>query len=144
MTEYFEKTVTRIGESNKSVEAWAKGEETWGLKNSLFICKNGKVTQYCDGAEAENFHDNVKQLNQNTFNGICEAFFKAVEKKNLAGMHTGLAIFNEMDEFNLGNDSMKRRLMRIRKSTEAEAYKFKEEGLKDFIYYGGKTYVLDR
>jgi len=30
MKQYFEETVTRIGESLNTVKAWAKGEEKWG------------------------------------------------------------------------------------------------------------------
>ena len=141
MKQYFEETVTRIGESLNTVEAWAKGEERWGLKNSIFLCQNGAVTQYCNGEEAEAFHKMVTNLTKKEFDKICEEFFKAIDNKDLSKMHEALTIFDEMDNYNLGDTDMKRRLMRIRKSTQDIAYQFGEkEGIKDFILYGGKIY----
>lgn len=81
MTKYFEKTVTRIGENLKSVKAWAKGEEKIGLKNSLFICENGVLTQYVDADEGEKFHEFVKSLSEEKFNEICDEFFEALRIK---------------------------------------------------------------
>ncbi len=140
MKQYFEETVTRIGESLNTVKAWAKGEERWGLKNSIFFCSDGVVTQYCNGEEAEVFHKIVTNLTKKEFDKICEEFFEAIKKKDLAKMHEALAIFDEMDNYNLGNIDMKRRLIRIRKSTQDISYQFDEKGIKDFILYRGKTY----
>jgi len=66
---------------------------------------------------------------------------QAIEDKDLAKMHKGLAIFNEMDEYNFGNETMKRRLLRLRKSTESESYKFKQSGVTNFICYKGEIYT---
>ncbi len=55
-------------------------------------------------------------------------------------MHIGLAIFNELDEYDLGSPHIKRRLLRVRESTENEAYKFNLGGSKDFIVYKCKLY----
>ena len=140
MTEYFEKSVTRLGMNSESAMAWAKGEAKLGLNNSLFICRNGKLIQYVDSEEGLVFHEDVEKITDDKFNLICEDFFKAVKDKDLETMHIGLAIFNELDEYNLGSPHIKRRLLRVRESTENEAYTFKLGGSKDFIIYKCKLY----
>lgn len=140
MKQYYEETATRIGESLNTVKAWAKGEERLGLKNSIFVCQKGVVTQYCNGEEAEAFHKMVTNLTKKEFDKICEEFFDAIKDKDLAKMHEALAIFDEMDNYNLGDADMKRRLMRIRKSTQDIAYKFEGDEIKDFILYRGKVF----
>ena len=143
MKQYYEETVTRIGESLNTVKVWAKGEERWGLEKSIFVCENGVVTQYCNGEEAEAFHKMVTDLNEKEFDKICEDFFEAIGNKDLVKMHEALAIFDEMDNYNIGKVDMKRRLMRIRKSTQDIPYKIKfgeKKGIKNFILYKGKVY----
>ena len=140
MTKSFEKGVTRLGESDKSVMCWAKGEASMGLQNSLFVCAKGAVTQYFDTEEGEKFYEYVKNMSNENFNKICEEFFDAIENRDLEKMHKALAVFNEMDEYGLGSSYQKRRLLRIRETTESKAYEFKGEGLKDFIIYKGKVW----
>lgn len=141
MTKYFERVCTRLGESSENVKSWAEGESKLGLNNSLFICEQGNVTQYVDSEEGEAFNNMVSQLTKDEFNNICDEFFQAIEDKDLAKMHKGLAIFNEMDNYNFGDETMKRRLLRLRKSTESESYKFKQSGETDFICYKGEIYT---
>ncbi len=137
----YEQTCTRLGETLNNILDWARGEKEVGIKDSLFICENGTVEQYVESSEGEKFHEFVKNLSESEFNQICDEFFKAIEERNLSKMHKALAIFDEMDNYSLGTEPMKRRLLRIRKSTESKSYEFGEgEGIKDFILYKGKVY----
>ncbi len=144
MSEYFERTVSRMGMTDSGAMAWAKGEARLGLKNSLFICTNGNMTQYVDPEEGEKFHKYIKDLTDEEFDKICEEFFEAIENKNLEDMHVGLAVFSELDEYDLGSNYIRRRLLRVRKSTENEAYNFKLDGGKTFIIYKGEIYSLEK
>ena len=141
MTKYFERACTRIGKNSNSVMSWSKGEEPLGLKNSFFICENGTVTQYVDCEEAEKFHEYIKNLSEEEFNKICNEFFEAIENEDLSKMHEALAVFDEMDNYNLGTEDMKKRLLRVRKSTESASYEIVEESeVKNFIIYKGEIY----
>ncbi len=142
MKKYLEETTNRMGVNSGNIMAWAKGEARLGLNNSLFVCVNGNVTQYVDSREGEIFYEIIKNMSDEKFNLICEEFFNAVEKKDLETMHIGLAIFNELDEYNLGSETIKRRLLRIRISTEKEAYNIKTKGETNFIIYKCKLYPL--
>ncbi len=141
MTKYFEKTVTRMNENLNNTLAWMKGEKELGLKNSLFICEDGVLTQYVDSEEGEKFHEMVKNLTEEEFDEICDNFFIAIENKNLANMHKALAIFDELDNYpKLVKENMLRRLRRIRELTHTEAYKFAGNGEKNFIIYKGEIW----
>ena len=122
MTKYYEKVCTRPYQK-EWLEAWAKAEADMGLKNSFFLIENGMVTQFVDGDEAEEFHKHVKSLTEDEFNVICDNFFTAIKKKDKVGMFGALTIFDEMDNYNLGTDDMKRRLKRVRESTHEVSYK---------------------
>ena len=122
MTKYYEKVCTRQY-SKEWLDAWAKAEASLGLNNSFFLIENGMVRQYVDSDEAEVFHEFVKNLTEDDFNIICEDFFKAIEDKDKVAMFKALTIFDEMDNYNLGSDDMKRRLMRLRKETHEVSYK---------------------
>ena len=139
----YEETTTRLGMTSEGAMAWAKGEALLGLNNSLFICEKGKLIQYVDSEEGKIFYEYVIELADEEFNIICEDFFKALHEKDLEKMHKGLAIFNELDEYNLGSPHIKRRLMRIRESTENEAYDIKTYGKKNFIIHKCKLYSLE-
>jgi len=142
MTEWFEKVCTRLNMSDKDTIKWSKGEYYLGLNNSLFICEDGEMTQYVDGDEAQEFHEWVCRLTEDDFNEICDNFFKALEKKDLESMHMGLAVFDELDNYpDIGTLEMRRRLKRIRETTDEESYKLHEEGLKDFIIFKNKLYI---
>lgn len=80
------------------------------------------VTQYVDGEEAKEFHNMVKNMPEEIFNSYCDNFFVAIKRKDKVAMFRALAIFDEMDAHNLGTDSMKRRLKRVRESTHEVAY----------------------
>lgn len=125
MSKFYEETCTRMY-SLDLVKAWTKGEENLGLKNSLFLMKNGVITQFVDCDEGEAFHETLKQnlKNDKYFNEICESFFEAISNKDKVKMFECLAIFNEIDNYpEIANDDILRRLRRVRKTTEGEMYK---------------------
>ena len=144
MTKYFEKCVTRMGLTDRDVRAWSIGEGKLGLTNSLFICENGVVTQYCDGEEGEKFHDFIKNLTEEEFDKICEEFFEAIEIRDSSKIHVALAVFDEMDNYpEIVNQNMFMRLKRVREATQQEIYKLGESGnVKNFIFYKGQIYKL--
>ncbi len=137
----YEQTCTRIGETSDTIKAWAKGEGEVGIKDSLFICENGRVEQYVESSEGKKFNDFVKNLSEEKFNNICDEFFVAIRNKDLVRMHKALAVFDEMDNYEFGTDSMKRRLLRIRSVTESKSYEIEAKGSKNFIIYKGKEYL---
>lgn len=122
MNKYFERSVTRPYQK-ELLNAWATAEAKFGLKNSFFLIKDGMVTQYVNSDEAESFHEFVEKITEDEFNIICEDFFQAIEKKDKIGMFKALTIFDEMDNYSLGTENMKRRLMRVRESTHEVSYK---------------------
>ena len=147
-TEYFENTCTRLGEDSESVMAWADGEKQIGLDGSLFICNNGTVTQFVDLKEGETFHDYVLSLSNDSFNELCEKFFKTIKEdigdyEKLSNLHVILAVFDEIDNYSdKFSEDILRRLKRVRESTESLPYKLKEKkGNKDFIIYKNKLYL---
>ena len=148
MTEYFENTCTRLGEDSDSIMAWADGERKIGLNNSLFICNNGTVTQFVDLKEGEKFHDYVLSMSDESFNELCESFFKTIAEdiddfEKLSNLHVILAVFDEMDNYGekISEDKL-RRLKRVRESTESLPYKLKtKDGHKDFIIFKNKLYL---
>ncbi len=123
MTKYFERSVTRQY-AREWLSAWATAEASLGLNNSFFLIKDGMVTQYVDSDEAEVFHEFVKGLTEEEFNEICNNFFKAIDNKDKIEMFKALTIFDEMDNYSLGNETMKRRLMRVRESTHEISYTY--------------------
>ncbi len=122
MTKYFERSVTRQY-AKEWMSAWVTAEASLGLNNSFFLIKDGMVTQYVDSDESEKFHKFVENLTEEEFNKICDDFFEAIEKKDKVEMFKALTIFDEMDNYSLGNENMKRRLMRVRESTHEISYK---------------------
>ncbi len=122
MTKFYERIVTR-NYKKEILRAWAEAEEKLGMKNSLFVTENGITTQYMDSDEGDAFHEKVKSLTEEEFDKICVHFFKAIEEKDKVGMFIALAYFDEMDNYDLGNSNMKRRLMRVRKPTHEIIYK---------------------
>ena len=144
MEKSFEYVTTRLNMTLGGALAWCKGEELLGLKNSLFICENGKLSQYVNEEEGDKFYNMVKNLTEDKFNKICDEFVESVEKKDLIMMHKGLAIFDELDNFPelVATNDVLIRLKRIRKATHEEAYKIKtKDNRKDFIIFKGKIYV---
>lgn len=137
----FEHCVTRMNENLDSVKSWAKGEMRLGL-NGLFICENGTVEEYVKEKEGRDFHEFVKNLTSEEFEDICRIYFEGLEKKDLAMIHSALAVFDEMDQYDLGTYDMKRRLLRIRHATQNQPYEIKtKSNVKNFIIYRGKAYL---
>ena len=118
----YEKTVTRK-HHKEWLEAWIKAEASLGLKNSFFLIEDGMVTQFVDSDEAKKFYEYVKNMSEEVFENICDDFFKAIEEKDKYQMFKALTIFDEMDNYDLGTESMKRRLKRVRESTHEISYK---------------------
>ena len=127
MTSIFEKGVERFYPLDL-LDHWVQAEENLGLKNSMFIINKGKITQYYNVEEGERFYLwVVDSLQTETwFDCICEKFFKAIKEENKTKIFETLAIFNEIDEHDLGNDDVKRRLLRVRESTHDIIYKLGE------------------
>ena len=147
-TEYFENTCTRLGEDSESVMAWADGEKQIGLDSSLFLCSNGTVTQFVDLNEGEKFHDYVLSLSNDSFNELCEKFFKTIKEdignyEKLSNLHVILAVFDEIDNYREKfSEDILRRLKRVRESTESLPYKLKtKNGHKNFIIFENKLYL---
>ena len=124
MTKYYERSVTRQ-HKKEWLDAWARAEASLGLKNSFFLINNGMCTQYVDSDEGEKFHEFVKNLTEDEFNEICDNFFEAIKGEDKIEMFKALTIFDEMDNYSLGNENMKRRLLRVRISTHEISYKLK-------------------
>lgn len=124
MTQYYEKSVTRQYQK-EWMDAWVEAEASLGLKNSFFLIEDGMVTQYVDGEEAEAFHKMVKNMKDYEFDILCNNFEKEIKKKkpDKVKMFKALTIFDEMDNYDLGNDLMKARLKEVRESTHEIPYK---------------------
>ena len=142
----YEEATTRYDESLGSVLAWARGEEEVGLKKSLFICDNGKLTLFIDKQEGEEFYESVKLLTEDELHSIFDEFLESTENKNLQRMHKGLAIFDLLDNYpELASTSVFLRLKRIRESTHEEAYNIEtQDKRKNFIIHKGNIYLLER
>lgn len=121
MTKYYERSVTRQY-AKEWMHPWATAEASLGLMNSFFLIDHGMVTQYVDSDEAEKFHKYVKNITEKEFNEICDNYFEAINKKDKVGQFKALTIFDEMDNYSIGTEGMKRRLMRVRTSTHELAY----------------------
>ena len=145
MVKYFEKCTTRMNKNLATVKAWAKGQEKVGLVDHIFICQNGKVVEYLDSEQGEEFHNRVKGMTEEDFDNVCTGFFQALEEKNLENMYPGLVVFDELDNFpELGTKEMRIRLGRIRESTHEKSYQLEiKDPIKDFILHCGSTYLLE-
>lgn len=161
----YKKDVTRICPLF-SVKIWYEGEskelEKWvgaGFFNHIFVSKNGVVTLYYDVEECNKFYELLeKVLDEDFFNELCDCFCELIEQKdsvnsneeifNLAvKIWPALTIFDEISKDpEWGNDSILRRLMRVRISTESFAYELEDkanvdDSLKDYIFFQGKVYL---
>lgn len=121
------KGVTRMNENyNKNVMAWVEAEKKLGLTKSIFILqKNGNLTQYYDYDEGEIFHNNVIKMlkRKGEFNELCELYLDSLKRKNFVEIFIALTVFNEIDEYQLGDFSIQKKLLRIREETHEEIYK---------------------
>ena len=98
-----------------------------------------------------------EKLTEELFNELCDYFFELIgqadnlnTKEEIFNISVKLwpayTIFDELSKYpEFGNDSMVRRLIRIRTTTESFSYelesKIKTEGPKDYIFYKGELYL---
>ncbi|MFB6246053.1 MAG: hypothetical protein ABEI74_00465 [Candidatus Pacearchaeota archaeon] len=123
-------------------KVWYEANNELGLKNTLLICKEGHMAEYIDKTEGEAFHEDVKNISEEKFSEICDAFYRAIKKEELKAMFKCLAVFTEMDNYNLGTEDMQKQLLRLKKRSHEEIYKYHGEGSKNFIIYKGEIFYL--
>ena len=164
MGDEYKEDVTRMC-SLFSVLAWHKGEseelEKWvgaGFFKHLFVSKNGTVTLYYNVKEGDNFYEKLYEvLTEDFFDELCEYFFELVERKEdiktdeeifelIVMAWPAFTIFDELSkDLELGTNYMIRRLMKIRKTTEAFAYEVESKAdtsylPEDYIFFEGKLF----
>jgi hypothetical protein len=166
MSEKYIKDISRIGYSFYDIKRWYEGELrglgeliNFGFENTFFLVEGGNVTSYYDLAECEKFYKNLdKTITEEFFNKMCDSFFELIEESKktdnpeeifnlMVALWARGAIFHELSNCpEYANDSMLRRLFRIRKSTESFSYDFskklnKEIVLpKNYIFFKGKVF----
>lgn len=133
-------SVTRIV-SKKELEAWKYGDNSglkkWlgvGFENHKFERGSNGVTLYYDEDEGEIFHEVLTQkLTDDFFDNLIGEYYVILETmentddqeqlfKLVCKLWPILTIFDEMDNFQLGNESIKRRLLKVREKTHFKVY----------------------
>jgi hypothetical protein len=151
----FVKLITRMY-SYDTIKEWHIGESRelqkkigMGFYNTLFVSRGGVVDFYYDEKECEEFEKALgKYLDEERFNEICDDFMKKINSKEfkIREIVPHLTIFNEVDNYPewFGEECRERcgrRLMRIRRNTEAKLYEIQERSdIKDFICWRGEEY----
>lgn len=134
------KSVTRIV-SKRELEAWKYGDDTglkkWlgiGFESHKFEQGSDGVTLYYDEDEGAMFHKVLKQkLTDDFFDNLVGEYYTILEKMEntdaqeqlfelACNLWPILTIFDEMDNFQLGNESIKRRLLKVREKTHFKVY----------------------
>ena len=156
------KSVTRHC-SLTEIKAWHIGESEHlakligtGFKNTLFVSNNGRVEFYYDSEEVKKFEEVLDMVDEEKFGEICTDFMLLVDKipncKNseeklelFSRMIPALTVFNEFDEYpEYMNETISKRLMRVRINTESKPYELLKdigkEDIKDFIFHKGKVH----
>lgn len=143
--------------------AWHKGESTelqkWigmGFFNHLFVSNNNLVTLYYDIEEANSFEKALdEKLTEEFFDNLCDNFYELIEQEKEANtvgevfnltvkIWPAITIFHEISNYpEWATESMLRRLIRIRTSTEAFSYKLSDKidhtnYLKEYLLFKGK------
>ena len=147
------------------VKAWYEGESEelkkligLGFFNHVFVSENGFVTLYYDLEESNNFEEWMDEnFTEEFFNEICGSFFELTEKINFVEsnkdvfeltvkMWPALTLFDELSNYpEWGNETMIRRLIRVRTSTESAHYELANKAIigdfpKDYIFFRGNIY----
>lgn len=157
------KDITRLDYSLFDVKAWHKGESDelkklidFGFYNTIFVSVNGNVTVYYEKEECDEFYEALDNLlEEEFFNEVCDSFVEltSIDKfpdnndeifelsVKLWPCMTVLDMVSRYPEY--GNDSMIRRLMRLRKSTESFSYELaskvsEEDWPETYIFYKGE------
>jgi len=162
-TRYIE-DVMRMSCSFFDIKAWYEGESNelknvlgFGFYNTIFAVEKGNVTLYYTEKECEEFYKILdKKLTEDFFNNLCDNFFKLMKKSEeiltnqeifelIIKCWPALVIFEEISNYpGYASDSMLRRLIRVRKSTEAFSYdlakrlKLKFRTPKNYLFFRGK------
>ena len=147
-------------------KAWYEGEskelEKWlgvGFYNTIFVSNDNIVTIYYDKAECDKFDEAMdKKLTENLFDELCDIFFELIEEAGNMGSDEdifkitvrcwpALTIFDEISKYpEWATDSMLRRLIRVRTTTEAFSYELagkvkKQDQLKEYIFFKGNVII---
>jgi len=147
-------------------KAWYEGEskelEKWfgvGFYNTIFLSKDSVVTIYYDKEECDKFDEAMdRKLTENLFDKLCDIFFELIREagsiesdedifKITVGCWPTLTIFDEISKYpEWATDSMLRRLIRVRTTTETFSYelakKVKNQGqIKDYIFFKGNVII---
>jgi hypothetical protein len=149
--------------SLSDVKAWHLGEseelKKWldfGFFNHIFVCKNKWMILYYDIKEGEKFHEALsKKLTEELFNELCDYFFELIERSDKLNLTEELfeiivkswpafTIFDEISKYpELTNESMIRRLIRIRQTTHTFSYEISkklelESEPLEYIFFKGR------
>ncbi|MFH1918064.1 MAG: hypothetical protein ABIJ14_03120 [Nanoarchaeota archaeon] len=156
------KSVTRFC-SLSEIQAWHIGESEHlteligaGFKNTLFVSNNGRVKFYYDSEEIKKFEEALERIDEERFGEICTDFMLLVDKipycenneeklELFSKMIPALTVFSEFDEYpEYMDETISRRLMRVRINTESKPYELLEDigkdDIKDFIFHKGKIH----
>lgn len=164
MNREYVKDISRMGCSIFDIKAWYEGESRelknkldFGFYNTMFVIEGENVDLYYDKEECDNFYKILdEKLTEDFFNELCDNFFNLIHESK--GINDGgkifklmvkcwpaLAIFEELSNCpEYGTDSMIRRLIRVRKSTEAFSYELskrldlREEVPNNYIFFHGE------
>lgn len=161
MNKKYIKDIYRMGCSIFDIKAWYEGESKelekeigFGFYNTIFEVNGGNVTLYYDEQECENFYRVLdEKLTEDFFNNLCENFFRLILEsefvntkeeifKIMVKCWPALVIFEELSNYpGYGTDSMIRRLIRVRKNTEAFSYELskrldlKDESPNNYLFF---------
>ena len=164
MSRKYLKDLSRIGYSFLDIKAWHEGESNelkkilgCGFFNTIFLVEKDNVQAYYDCEEVEDFDKILDELlTEDFFNEVCDNFFELIEFSKETSSHErifeimvkcwpALTIFHEISNYpEYANESMLRRLIRIRKSTEPFIYDLSnklvhpEESYPNYIFFKGK------
>ncbi len=148
------------------IKAWYEGEskelEKWlgvGFYNTIFVSNDDIVTIYYDKDECDKFDEAMdKKLTENLFDKLCDIFFELIEEadniesdedifKITVRCWPALTIFDEISKYpEWATDSMLRRLIRVRTTTEAFSYELagkvkNQSQIKDYIFFKGNVII---
>lgn len=154
------KDITRLSFNLFDVKAWHLGESdklkdwiNFGFYNTIFVSVNGNVTVYYEKEECDKFYEILDEiLDEELFNEVCDYLVELTMldvnghdevfelSSKLWPCMTILDMVSRYPEY--GNDSMIRRLIRLRKNTESFSYDLTKDVSGDwpenYIFYKGE------
>ncbi|MEK6906021.1 MAG: hypothetical protein AABW81_00175 [Nanoarchaeota archaeon] len=163
MEKKYIKEITRLDYYLIDVMAWYEGESSelkkwleFGFYNSFFVVENNNLEVYYDLEECEEFDKVLEEkLTEDFFNRLCDYFFELIEQsknaetkdeifKIIVKCWPALVIFEEISNYpEYASDSMLRRIIRLRKTTESFSYNLSKKvnsisDLDTYIFFKGK------